>query len=332
MQNSRRIPSRAGISQRAGHVALLTALVALAPVASFAADAPAAKATAKPSSKAACEAAHGQLDEAERQGHLQAAKELASSCSAPSCKAWVADQCRARFQTLSENIPTVVPVALDGKGAPIADAELRIDGSLSTSPINGPALSFDPGLHELAFSAPGREPRVEKLAILQGVKNRQISVVLVTSAGATPAVGEVAAPLAPASPQTAPAIVQPHDETAVVRAPAPAATQTSIWPYVAGGAGLAALGTSVALATWGHHDFELLDRCAPNCRQSSLDHVRRMYITADISLGVGALALGIATWLYFSEPTKTVPTDQTALRLDVQPVRGGAFATLEQAF
>jgi hypothetical protein len=329
MQNSRTVPPRAGSHQRALHVALTTALAGLVAHTSHAAP---ASHTAKPSAKSACEATHSQLDEAERQGHLQAAKELALGCSVPACGEWLAQQCRTRFQALSVDIPTVIPIVLDEKGAPLRDAELRIDGTLCTSPLNGPALPIDPGIHELAFSAPGREPRVEKLAILQGAKNRQLSMVLVAAQQATPASTGAALP-SPVSPSAAPPVVEAPSATPALHTPAAGADRTSIWPYVVGGVGLAALGSSVAFATWGHHDFELLDACSPNCKQDSLDHVRSMYIAADISLGVGAVALGVATWLYFSEPASAAPAnDRAALRLDVQPVRGGAFATLRQAF
>jgi hypothetical protein len=233
----------------------------------------------------------------------------------------------------------VVPIALDDAGAPVADVELRIDGAPSASPINGRALELDPGVHEFSFSAPGREAHVEKVVVVQGVRNRQLSVVLrATSSGDAPA----AAPPPPAATDSSAVSSSepPPPAPVAAAAPAQAATapsgkKTSAWPYVIGGVGLASLGTSVAFLTWGHHDNELLDQCSPNCSQESVDHVKSMYIAADVALGVGVVSLGVATWLYFSESSGTAPADHAQLdkmQFDVMPLRGGAFATVEQAF
>jgi hypothetical protein len=301
---------------------------------------PAAAQSKPATSRGSCNATQKQLEEAERQGHLREAQGLALSCSAAACGSWTSQRCRARAQALAADIPSVVPIALDEAGAPIADVELRIDGAPAASPINGRALELDPGVHELSFSAPGREAHAEKVVVVQGVRNRQLSIVLrATSTGEAPVAPPAAAVNSSAVSSSAvnssavnssepapPAPVAPHSEAA------PSGAKTSAWPYVVGGVGLASLGVSVAFLTWGHHDSELLDQCSPNCSQDSADHVKQMYIAADISLGVGVVALGVATWLYLSEPPGAAPADHAQLQFDVQPLRGGAFATVEQTF
>ena len=100
-------------------------------------------------------------------------------------------------------------------------------------------------------------------------------------------------------------------------------------------AGLAAVGTSFLLAHWGREDNVRLDRCAPNCSQDSVDHVRNMYIAADIALGAGIVAIGAATWLYLSHPDAEEPAraeSKQAYRFDVRPLASGAFATVRGAF
>jgi hypothetical protein len=63
-----------------------------------------------------------------------------------------------------------------------------------------------------------------------------------------------------------------------------------------------------------------------------VDHVSHMYLAADISLGVGILALGAATWLFLAEPSEEEPRSTQAYRFDVQPTASGAFATVRRAF
>jgi hypothetical protein len=127
---------------------------------------------------------------------------------------------------------------------------------------------------------------------------------------------------------------EPGADAADPLEPAERQARPSIWPYVIGGAGVASLGASLALATWGRQDDELLARCAPNCRRESVDHVKNLYFAADISLGVGVLALGAATYLYVaSQPGSDDPTrDRSAVAVDVKPIRSGGFATLEGSF
>jgi c-di-GMP-binding flagellar brake protein YcgR len=51
-----------------------------------------------------------------------------------------------------------------------------------------------------------------------------------------------------------------------------------------------------------------MDACKPYCQQSQADKMRLRYLLADISLGVGVVALGAGGYLYFSaskEPTGT---------------------------
>ncbi|MEO8178643.1 MAG: hypothetical protein ABI895_07410 [Deltaproteobacteria bacterium] len=294
----------------------------------------AVSAHAQPKARAGAQCAERQkrLQALEQSGHLREARDVARECSQAACGELVSQQCRTRHQILEEGIPSVVPMAVDEQGAPLVEVEVRVDGTLSSTRIDGQGLALDPGLHEFSFSAKDRAPYVEKILIAQGERNRRISAVL-RPASSEPATGGDQAAPAVAPPQgssAAPPAATPHAAAVSVAEPS---RHASVWPYVVGGAGLAALGASVAFATWGHTDFELLDRCAPNCKQDSVDHVTHMYIAADISLGVGVVALGAATWMYLSTPKSAEPrADQAGNHFDLRPAPGGAFATWEHAF
>jgi hypothetical protein len=45
---------------------------------------------------------------------------------------------------------------------------------------------------------------------------------------------------------------------------------------------------------------EALERCKPNCSDGRVDSVKARYLLANVSIGVGALALGAATYLFLS--------------------------------
>jgi hypothetical protein len=280
-----------------------------------------------------CAAKQKQMQQLEQAGHLREARDMALECAQNVCGDLIAQQCRTRHQILEEEMPSVVPTAVDEQGKPLSDVEVRVDGALLTTHIDGQGLTMDPGLHEFTFSAQDRVPAVEKVLIVQGERNRRISVVLrptpsqpVPSAEAAPAAVE---PRAPGAATAAPS----PQQAVVVQTVGEPHRHVSGWTYALGGLGVASLGASIALATWGHTDNQLLDECSPNCKQESVDHVRHVYIAADVALGVGVVSLGVATWMYFSTPKTADPRlDQALNTFDLRPAPGGAFATWEHAF
>src|SRR5207249_4142777 len=75
--------------------------------------------------------------------------------------------------------------------------------------------------------------------------------------------------------------------------------RSNLGPYLLMGTSLAGIAGYVMLTYWGRQDNELLSRCTPSCPQSSVDHIRNLYLGADVSLGVGVTAAFVAaTWLY----------------------------------
>ncbi len=103
-------------------------------------------------------------------------------------------------------------------------------------------------------------------------------------------------------------------------------------PYLLGGFGLASLGAYGMFTYWGKKDNDLLSRCAPDCSPASLDHIRKLYLVADISLGVGVVALGAATWVALSSGSSKEKPTETAYVVDVKPTPSGAFATVSGSF
>jgi hypothetical protein len=92
-----------------------------------------------------------------------------------------------------------------------------------------------------------------------------------------------------------------------------------------GVAGIAGYGL---LTYWGRKDNDKLAECSPACNPAAVDHIRKLYTIADVSLGVGIAALvgGTSWWYVKSRRSKE------AVAVDVQPIRSGALASVKGAF
>jgi hypothetical protein len=275
-------------------------------------------------------------------GRLRKARAAFLECAQSRCGALRSQQCRSELQKLDADTPTVIPVVTDGNGIPQTEVSVSMDGELLTTQIDGRSVEVDPGMHEFSFSTAHGEVHTEKVLILEGQRNRVLTVQLVKAAApSAPAPAPVRPPPSEATPlASGSASASASNESLATKQkladePLPGSDVSRASPvlaYVVGGVGLAAVGSSLLLAHWGHEDNLLLDRCAPNCSQESVDHVRHLYIAADITLGAGVLALGAATWLYLSRPEVEDTRSARAYHFDVHPTASGAFATVGRAF
>ena len=290
---------------------------------------------------------------AEKSGHMREARELLQTCmQATSCGGLV-PKCSAKYTELVADMSSVVPVVTDEEGAPRVDVEVKMDGEPLTSHLDGRGLPVEPGVHEFTFSNDAGVFSKQTIMILEGQRNRPISASLssgkakATAPASTPAPQAVpeksasdksvsdksgsskptseGAPSGDAAPEEA-----AHQETPSENAPK---GPSKLGPVLLGGFGLAGLAAGGLLTYWGVKDNQSLGQCSPLCSPSSVDHIRTMYLAADISVGVGVAALGVATWLYLRSPsTEQTPAPQAAYVFDVHPTASGAFASVKGAF
>jgi len=218
------------------------------------------------------------------------------------------------------------------KEALVPGLQLRRNGVLVSAELSGTATPVDPGEILVEASAPGHLPFSTKVKAT--AKGRVVvSVPTLPSAPEATPVAVAPAPLAqadsapPAPVESVPPAVAPPSSSA---APA-AAEQTSIIPWVVGGAGVVALGVGTVFGLKAMSNADDARETCPNglCNDAtgptaaSDAHTQATISNVSFVLGAAAVATGVV--LYFTLPTKhgaqvgMVPmADQSSLGLTLR--------------
>jgi hypothetical protein len=125
-----------------------------------------------------CVTAYKDAQEREHAGHLAAATQLFRSCAQATCGHAMFEDCASRYSQLRADTPSVVPMVTDDAGQARVDIEVRIDGTVLVSKLDGRAVSVDPGTHEFSFSTLHGVFATQRITIQHGEHNRLISVAL----------------------------------------------------------------------------------------------------------------------------------------------------------
>jgi hypothetical protein len=294
----------------------------------------------KPASKdaRACAAAYKDAQVLEHAGHLQRARAALVICARSTCGDFIRHACTVRHGQLDAEMPSIVPLASDAAGAPVVDVQVAMDGQPLTSRLDGRAIAVDPGLHEFTFRLPQGKVVTETLVIAQGQRNR--ALVIAPPEAAAPRAPDREALPAAASVAPAPAarpiarVTAPPSEI-LTAAPALPSEHSLVAPVLFGLVGAAGLGGYGVLTFWGRRDNDRLGQCAPDCAPASVEHIRRLYLAADVSLGVGLVTLATTTWLALRpEPTRERAARSTFARtqLELRPTSSGAWAAIAGRF
>jgi hypothetical protein len=232
-----------------------------------------------------CAAAYERAQEHRRLGRLIRAREQLLACSQTSCPGFVVNDCRKWFDEVDTALPTVAFAVRQG-GRDLEAVRVYRDGVLLTSRLDGRALPVDPGKHTFTIDVPGAGRRTIEALIVEGKKNRLMEVELASAVTASSAGARPVTP-GPASPEVL-------ARAQVATRPAPS---VATWSFAAvGAAGLAGF-AGFGLAGW-REERNMRDRCAPLCSSSEVNGVRRTYMLADVSLGLGLGSLAVAGYLY----------------------------------
>lgn len=277
---------------------LLPPLVIAALAAPHAADAaPADK------NKAQCIAAYEQGQKLKHDGKLKDSRKQFLVCMQDTCPALFRKDCDQWLNEVDQTMPSVVFIAKGPKGEDITDVAVSIDGEKVADALDGKAIQLDPGNHVIRYEH-GDLPAIEQSVLIRvGEKNRALTAKFAKA-------GSSGEPEVPAQQSR----------------PVPAMT------WVLGGLGVVALGSFGYFGLAGKSDANKLQDCKPYCAEEDVDAARKKLIIADVSLGIGVLSLGAATYLFFSRPAAKTEEPATAFRLQLAPLPGGGFAGISSRF
>jgi len=226
------------------------------------------------------------LDARER-GALRAARAHFVTCAADACPKQMRVDCARWLDEVEASLPTIVVGAKDASGGDLFDVRVKVDGEPVEDVQSGRAVVLDPGPHVVRFErgkAPNTVVREVKVLLRAGERNRPVLATM--EVGATP-------PTQPPTP--------PDPPTDASRVP------TATWVF--GALGVVALGSFGTFAILGSNEkSRLRDVCSPSCTDSDIGTLRTNYIVADVSLGVGLVALGLATYFFLTNNDSSSPS------------------------
>lgn len=206
---------------------------------------------------------------------LRAAFKHLLVCSQSNCPTVIRKDCSYWLAEVEKLLPSVTVQAVDRDGHDLTDVSVTVDGEPLVSRLEGLAVPVDPGTRTFRFEHVGSTPIEQKVVIREGQKGRLLRVMF--------------------DPRPPPPPPVPKPAERRYRIPAPT--------VVFGALGVAALGSFGYFGITGRHDAsELADGCGRNrtCSESQVSPVRTKLLIADVSLGVGLVSLGAATYLFFA--------------------------------
>ena len=261
----------------------------------------ATSASAQPDDNAKrCTDAYVQSQELRLERRLIEAKRQAALCMAPTCPEFATKDCARWLDEIESALPSVVLRYVDETGREHNDVTVTLDGKPLTTKLDGTAMAIDPGPHTFVFRVSGADPVEHRVTIAEGEKLRQISVSLVPDAPP---------PLPPPVP---------------VERGGSAGVHPAAWVLYA----VSALGVG-AFAGLGAYSLSLED-CKPGCTDDEVDDLVLIRAFADVSLGVGVLALGAAIWVTVA----SLSDDEapTTLRAGIVHTPGGPVPGMTLSF
>jgi len=265
-----------------------------------------------PNAKLACLKASDSAQQLRAAGKLVAARDALKSCVLDECPSVVREACSQWMGEVTASLPTIVVGARDADGKDIVDLKVSIDGAVVTEHLGGRALPIDPGRHKMHYETPSGAIVDEEILVREGEKNRELTVVFP---------GAPKAPGAPGSGGT---------EAPRGGGGREASTGNTVIGTILAAVGAAGLGTALYLDLSTTSDVNALKAgCGKTgtCSASQVSSDELGYDLAGVSLGVGIVAVGIATYVFIAHPfgTPTPATQSHAFRIVPVP-HGSGFA------
>jgi hypothetical protein len=246
-----------------------------------------------------CVAAHADSQLLRMRGTLLDARQKLLVCAQSDCPKLISKDCTVWLTEVEASLSSVVFAVTDERGADLVDVEITANGRPLTERADGRATTLDPGAYEFRFRATGFTPLTLSVPIRASEKNRILRV-----------------SLTPVPPLAAPAVaLEPTDESGGV----------SALTYVFGGVGLAGFAAFAGFGVAGLSKYASLERqCSPDCSPGDVAAGKRLYVLADVGLGVGIAGVAAAAISYFMQSSPREPA-QVQARLEPALLDRGAY-------
>jgi hypothetical protein len=147
----------------------------------------------------ACLAANDKSIELRGKHQLIESRAALLVCASGSCPAEIRDECTRKVEEINAAIPSVVFEAKDGDGKDLTDVRVTMDGAVLAEHLQGTSFPLDPGTHSLVFETTGVPPHSEQIVVVEGVKDRHVSVTLGEPTAKSPQMKD-SSPTSPTSP------------------------------------------------------------------------------------------------------------------------------------
>lgn len=266
--------------------------------------------------KAECAKAYESAQEQRGQGKLRDARKNLVTCSQSACAAFIKKDCTKWLSEVESSLPSVV-FSAKAAGGDVTDVKVTLGDEVLTESLDGRAIEMDPGAQTFVFESAKHGRKEVKATVKEGQKAQSIEVVFEAPKG--PPSGAAAAGEGEGEPDS----VSTED-----------ASGRKTIAYVLAGVGAVGIAGFAYFGLSGNSDKDALE-CAETktCTDDELDPIKKKYLYADISLGVGLVSLGVATYLLVTKPGKEAPpASARKLRFDAAPTRGGGFAAISGSF
>ncbi len=248
------------------------------------------------SGKAQCLSAYESGQRARKAGQLQAAKASFGFCGSTACPRVMHADCGRWLAEVEVEIPTAV-FRVASAGVELDGASIAIDGGPPRE-LDGRAVELDPGEHSLVFTHEGYQTLEQSFRFSVGDKLVQRRVELMPSTSTSDTAAK-----APGS----------------ATIPEPASSSTLVPTWLGAGVGTLGIAGLVYFGANARKDESALDACSPSCSKERVAEVRREYLLANVSLGVGAAGfLTAAAWLLFRP--RAADQEHARLSLKIGPV------------
>jgi hypothetical protein len=224
---------------------------------------------------AECASAYEQGQVQRKAGQLVSARSTLQVCARDECPAFIRTDCMTWYGEVQNEVPTLV-FAARSQGRDLSDVRVSVGERVLSARIDGQLVELDPGEYDFEFRAPAMRTQIQHFVIARGERNRLIQVDLEPVAGPPP-----------------PGLPPRHTLASPDR--------SLLLPALFTGLGVAGIAGFAGLGAWGHSQESALQiRCSPRCSEDRVAAVRRKYLLADLSLGVGVASLGLGAYFFFS--------------------------------